>query len=217
MKEIGNIHLCWRQAKGSNRIPIGTIKHSVTGGVRFSYNQNEVAKARKLGFQHYEGFPDITKVYDENVLEIFGQRLIKSERSDTSAFYEFWGIDAQYKDNDFYMLAYTQGLLPTDNYEFLADFHPMPNLSFVSEITGLTEAKLEADLLKVGDKLTYKREPNNVFDNKAIGLYLGELYLGHVKLIHSRVFYKTNTLLKVSVHNIEKNGFLKRVFIKINS
>lgn len=158
----------------------------------------------------------MTKVYDENVLEIFGQRLIKSERSDTNSFYEFWGIDTQYKNNDLYMLAYTQGLLPTDNYEFLTDFNPKSNLSFVSEITGLTEAKLEADLLKVGDKLTYKKEPNNVFDDKAVGLYLGEKYLGHVKLIHSRVFYKTNISLKITVHNIEKNGFLKRVFIKIN-
>lgn len=217
MKEIGNIYLCWRQGKGSTRIPIGIIKHSVTRGVRFSYNQNEVAKARKLGFQHYEGFPDVTKEYNENVLEIFGQRLIKSERSDTRAFYEFWGVDTQYKDNDFYMLAYTQGLLPTDNFEFLADFNPTPQLSFISEITGLTEAKLDRDLLKVGDKLRYELEPNNEYDNKAVGLYLGDKYLGHVKLIHSRVFYKTNTVFNITVHNIESNGYLKRVFIKISN
>jgi hypothetical protein len=68
MKAIGNIHLIWRAGKGSRRI-VGTIK-SASEGIRFQYNQEGVKQAKKLGFVHYEGFPDTDKVYTENVIEI---------------------------------------------------------------------------------------------------------------------------------------------------
>lgn len=216
MKEIGNIHLCWRPGKGSKRISVGTIKHSVTGGVRFIYNPVGVQEAKKYGFTCYEGFPDIEKEYTENVIEIFGQRIIKSERSDVSVFYDFWGVDKAYKDDDVYMLAYTQGLLPTDNFEFLADFNPAKGLSFVSEIAGLSEAQLPAGTITVGDELTYVLEPTNVHDDKAVKLFKGVDYVGYVKLIHSRVFHKVNHPFKIVAHSLEANGIVKRVFIKVN-
>jgi hypothetical protein len=70
MKAIGNIHLIWRLGKGSRRISVGTIKKSASEGIRFQYNQEGVKQAKKLGFVHYEGFPDTDKVYTENVIEI---------------------------------------------------------------------------------------------------------------------------------------------------
>lgn len=217
MKEIGNIYLTWRKGRGSVRIPVGIIRNNATQGVRFQYIPEEVKKAAELGFVSYEGFPDIDKTYTENVIEIFGQRLIKSERVDTKAFYDFWGISPAFKDDNYYMLAFTQGILPTDNFEFLTDFNLTPSLQFVTEITGLTGAKLPPDSLKIGDFLTYELEPENPYDNKAVKLYKGDLYLGHVKLIHSRVFYKTNKTLSVKVQHIEKNGVLNRAFIKVSS
>ena len=51
---------------------------------------NNVEEAKKLGFVPFEGFPDIDKTYTSNVLEIFGHRLIKNERSDSKYFYDFW-------------------------------------------------------------------------------------------------------------------------------
>lgn len=215
MKEIGNIHLCWRPGKGSKRISVGAIKHSITGGVRFVYNKEGVKEAKQYGFTCYEGFPDIEKVYTENVIEIFGQRIMKSERSDISVFYDFWGVNKDYKDNDIYMLAYTQGLLPTDNFEFLADFNPIRGLSFVSEIAGLSEAKLPAGTIRVGDELTYKLEPTNVHDDKAVMLFKDGIYVGYVKLIHSRVFHKVSHPFKIVVHSIEANGIIKRAFLKV--
>lgn len=217
MREIGNIFLCWRPGRGSGRIPVGKIKHSVNGKISFAYIEEGVKKAQNVGFQNYEGFPDVNKIYTENVLEIFGQRLIKSERSDTKTFYDFWGVDNQYKDNILYMLAYTQGLLPTDNFEFLADFNPNSSLSFISEITGLSEANLAKGTLITGDKLSYQLEPENTYDNNAVKVFYKEQYLGHVKLIHSRVFFKTKRVLPIKVHNIESNGVLKRIFIKIGN
>lgn len=218
MKEIGNIFLVWRKGSGDRRIPIGLIKKNILDGVRFSYLHENVETARSLGFNAFEGFPDTTakRIYTENVLEIFGQRLMRSERNDLKEFYEFWKIDTRFKDDIFYMLARTQGLMPTDNFEFLADFNPNKGLSFISEISGLSKSQISSDKLNIGDKLTYVLEPENQFDDFAVKLYLNDLQLGYVKLIHSKVFYRSKSKIQVKVHHIEKNGVLSRVFIDIN-
>ncbi|MFE3867692.1 hypothetical protein ACFX5E_06330 [Flavobacterium sp. LS2P90] len=216
MKAIGNIHLIWRPGKGSRRISVGTIKKSASEGIRFQYNQDGVEEAKKLGFVHYEGFPDTSKdkIYTENVIEIFGQRLMRSERPDLQDFYNFWNIDLSKREDKYYMLAFTQGLLPTDNFEFLAHFNPVENLSFVTEITNLLKSQIPSDKVSVGDVLRYELEPNNQYDNKAVKVFKEDLYLGHIKLIHCSVFHKTSKLFVLIVQGIEKNGVLKRVFVK---
>lgn len=214
MKAIGNIQLIWRPGKGSGRISVGTIKKNETDGVRFQYNKHGVEEAKKVGFVHYEGFPDTEKIYTENVLQIFGQRLIKSERTDSKDFYDFWNIDISKAHHKFYMLAFTQGLLPTDNFEFLADFNPVKNLSFVTEITNLTTSRISSDKVSVGDVLRYELEPENQYDNCAVKVFKNDLYLGHIKLIHCNVFHKTKKKFSLQVQGIEKNGVIKRIFLK---
>ena len=214
MKAIGNIQLIWRSGKGSRRIPVGIIRKNQSEGVRFQYISTGVEEAKKLGFEHYEGFPNTDKVYTENVLQIFGQRLIKSERTDSKDFYDFWNVDVNKVKHKFYMLAFTQALLPTDNYEFLADFNPVKNLSFVTEITNLTESKISSDLINVGDILRYDLEPENIYDKNAVKVYKNNLYLGHIKLIHCNVFHKTKKTLNLQIQGIEKNGVLKRIFVR---
>ena len=98
MKAIGSIYLSWRKGKGSRRKIVGLIKKNATSGVRFSYLQKGVLEAQKEGFTPYTDFPDTTKVYSENVLEIFGQRLIKTERPDINKYLDFWAIDTKFKD-----------------------------------------------------------------------------------------------------------------------
>lgn len=216
MKAIGNIHLIWRPGKGSRRISVGTIKKSVLEGIRFQYNQEGVEEAKKLGFIHYEGFPDTDKVYTENVIEIFGQRLMRSERPDLQDFYNFWNVDLNKKEDKFYMLAFTQGLLPTDNFEFLANFNPVDDLSFVTEITNLSEAQIPSDKILIGDVLRYELEPNNLYDKKAVKVYKGEMYLGRIKLIHCKVFHKTSRQFYIVIQGIERNGVIKRIFVKVH-
>jgi len=216
MNRIGNIFLIWRKGPGGRRIPIGRIKRNSSEGVKFVYIKENVEEAKKYGFTPYTGFPDLKKEYDKNVLEILSQRLMKSERNDLTEFYNFWRVDETKKLDTYYMLAQTQGLIPIDNFEFLADFNPQKGLEFVSEIAGLTKTNISPDVLKVGDILNYELEKNNQYDNSAVKLYKGDIFLGYVKKIHSRVFYKTNTTFKVRVHHIEKNGIIKRAFILIS-
>ncbi len=74
MKAIGNIYLAWRIGRGTRRIIVGVIKKNATLGNYFTYIENGVEEARKLGFSSYEGFPDLEKEYTKNVIKIFGSR-----------------------------------------------------------------------------------------------------------------------------------------------
>lgn len=215
MKIFGNIFLIWRKGPGARRIPVGVIKHNKTNGVRFEYLKNNLEQAYKDGFISYTGFPDVEKTYDENVLEIFSQRLAKSERNDLSTFYKFWEVDPILKEDNLYMLAKTQGLIPTDNFELLANFFPKKGLVFISEIAGLTKSKIESSLISNGDKLSFEKELKNPYDRFAVKLYKGDLFLGYVKLKHSNIFYLTDRKFDIKIHYLEKNGFIKRAFIRI--
>lgn len=213
-KSIGNIFLVWRQSRGKRRQIVGVIKRNNTEGVRFSYLVTE-EEAKKIGFTPYVDFPDFKKIYTENVLEIFSLRLTKPERPDIDNYYKFWEIEPCYQQDKFYLLAHTQGLLATDNFELIADYNPIKDLSFVSEISGLSYTNPPVDSINVGDKLRWEREPQNIFDSHAVKLFKNDIFLGYVKIIHSNVFYKTSEL-KVEIKDIDKNGSLHRVFIKIS-
>ena len=218
MKEIGHIYLSWREGLGKRRHIVGVLKKNATLGIRFSYIQDNIEAAKKDGFSPYTEFPDLKKEYTENVLDIFGQRIMKSERSDISDFYDFWEIDQKFKDDKFYMLAHTQGLNPTDNFEFLADYQPKKNLRFLTDLAGLSNRKLPADSIKSGDVLIYKLETDNEFDDKAVKLFKDDKEIGYVKKIHSRVFYKNKKRpLQLIVKAVEQNGVIKRVFVKVSS
>jgi hypothetical protein len=217
MKEIGHIYLSWREGLGKRRHIVGVLKRNATLGIRFSYIKKGIENAKMDGFSPYTEFPDFNKEYIENVLEVFGQRIMKSERSDISDFYDFWEIDTKYKDDKFYLLAHTQGLNPTDNFEFLADYNPNKSLRFLTDLASLSKLKLTPDTVKPGDELTYKLESNNYFDNKAVKVYKGDKEIGYIKKIHSRVFYKQkNNVLKLVVKAVEQNGVIKRIFVKVS-
>lgn len=217
-KFIGNIYLTWRKGKGHSRIPVGVIKRNATDGVRFQYIEDGLKKAQKDGFVNFTDFPDtsINRVYNENVLEILGKRLTNSDRADIQKYYDFWEIKPQHKDDKYYLLAHTQGLLATDNFEFLADYSPIAGLNFISEICGLSHTKPANDLLIEGEELLWKHNKYNLFDNKSVEVYKNGTRLGNVKLIHCNVFHKPGgDKLKIRVKSIEKNGHLNRVFINI--
>lgn len=215
MSRTGNIYLVWRKGQGSRRIPVGIIKRNASEGTRFKYLQENLKKAVQDGFLPFTGFPETNKEYTNNVLDIFSQRLVKSERNDLSNFYEFWKIDLDKKLDTYYMLVQTQGLIPIDNFEFLADFNPKKGLNFITEIAGLTKTNVDPNSLFIGDDLSYKLDLDNEYDKYAVKLFKNNLFIGYVKLIHSKVFHKSRQIIKVKVHHIEKNGALKRVFIDV--
>lgn len=216
MKEIGHIYLSWREGLGKRRHIVGILKRNSTLGVRFSYIKKSVETAVKDGFSPYTEFPDLEKEYKENVLEVFGQRIMKSERSDIADFYDFWEIDTKFKEDKYYLLAHTQGLNPTDNFEFLADYNPNKSLRFLTDLASLSKLQLKAGTVKPGDILSYTMEPENNFDAKAVKVFKNEIHIGYLKKIHSRIFYKKkNSSLQLIAKAVEENGVIKRIFVKV--
>lgn len=217
MKAVKNIYLTWRKGKGYRRHIVGVLRRNATEGVRFEYFKDKIATASEDGFAPYVDFPDTEKVYKQNVIEIFGQRLVKAERTDIKKYYDFWELDMKLVEDQYYMLAYTQGMLSTDNFEFLADFYPIKSLCFVSEITSLTELKVTPNTVKVGDELRWIKESDNQFDRRAIKVYKGETLIGYVKKVHNRVFFKPSKgRLRIVVKSVDQNGSINRIFIRIS-
>ena len=215
MKCLGNTYLTWRLGKGHRRHKVGIIRKNSAQGIRFRYLVSQ-EEATRIGFMPYTDFPDLSKEYSENVLEIFGQRLTKSERGDIQQYYDFWEIEPEYKEDKYYLLAHTQGLLATDNFEFLADYSPVKNISFISEICGLSHYKISSDTISEDDDLRWEYDRRNKYDNKAVKVFKKDTLLGYVKIVHSGIFYKNGgEKLKIKIKSIDSNGILNRVFIKV--
>lgn len=217
MMDFEKLFLSWREGLGHSRHIVGVLTADSFGNMTFRYLPDKVLAAKKHGFSCYTEFNDINKVYTENVLEIFGQRLIKPERPDIKDFYSFWEIDPAYKNDKFYLLGHTQGLSPTDNFEFLADYEIVPDLHFLTEIAALSYLKLPANTVKTGDELTIRFENENIHDNSAVKVFKANVHVGYIKKIHCKVFSKKGgDKLKLTVKAVDQNGVLKRVFLKVH-
>lgn len=212
---IKNITLVWRPGKSHRRIPVAIVKSNVYG-TTFRYLREGVEEAREKGFVCFPDFPDTKEIHETNVLKILAQRINDNERSDIQDYYSFWEVPKVAQKDTYRILAYTQGILPTDNFEFLADYYGVRGVRFVSELTGLSQNLLDNNCIKEGDELDWKLEPENEYDSKAVTLYKDGQLLGHVKKIHSHVFYLPRSKsLKVRVKKIEHNGHIKRALILI--
>lgn len=217
MKEFGNIFLSWRKGSGGRRHIVGVLKSNKVEGVRFSYIKNSVAKAAIDGFSPYTEFPDVGQEYNSNVLKVFGQRLLRSERSDSHEFFDFWEVNERYKEDKYYLLAHTMGLTPTDNFEFLADYNPIRGLCFITDLAGLSHYEWDNSELRKGDTLDIALEKGNAYDNNAVQVSFEGRKVGYIKKIHNRVFHKVReSQIEVKVKAIESGRDKKRVFIRVS-
>lgn len=214
--KIRQIVVTWRQGRGSSRIPIAIVKKNESEGMSFRYIAEGVELAKKSGFVCYPDFTDTNKVYTLNIQQILSHRLNSPERPDIEKYYDFWEIPEESRGDVFRMLAYTQGQLPTDNFEFLAQYYTVSKVRFVSEITGFSEMPLETGTLREGCELEWKLEPRNEFDKYAVALYYESQMIGHIKRIHNDVFHLRNAgVLKVKVKKLEQNGHINKAYILI--
>lgn len=217
MSDFDKIYLSWRKGPGYGRYIVGLLDHKPDNTFVFSYDIHAIEEAKKDGFTPYTEFPDISKTYNGNVMDIFAQRLIKSERPDIQKFYDFWEIEPQFLEDKFYLLGHTQGLSPTDNFEFLADYQSSPGLHFLTELAGLTHLKLPADSLKEGDILHFKIDHGNEHDNEAVKVYKDGKEVGFIKKVHCKLFHRPGSeALRLQVKAVDKNGYIRRAFVKVS-
>jgi hypothetical protein len=216
MKEFEKIYLSWRKGQGTRRHVVGVLEPNMEGKFSFRYITENIENAKAEGFSTYTEFPQLDKVYNGNVLEIFGQRLIRPERTDIQSFYDFWEIETKYKDDKYYLLAHTQGLSTTDNFEFLADYNPIDGLHFLTDLANISQKQLPIGTLKAGDSLDYVLEPENNKDRFAVKILKNTSEIGYVKKVHCKVFHKPGgEKLNLVVKALDQNGSIKRVFVKV--
>jgi hypothetical protein len=214
--EFDKIYLVWRKGAGDRRTAVGELIRISKDEFSFKYLPEAFELQKQGGFTPYTEFQDLSKEYRGNVVDIFAQRLTKNARPDINNFYRFWEVDLDKKQDKFYLLGKTQGLVSTDNFEFLADYRFTPKLHFLTEIAGLSSLKLPKGTLKVGDVLSYQLEPDNPKDRWAVRLFKDGSHVGYIKKYHSKVFHHTEgRKLKIMVRAIDQNGILKRAFIKV--
>ena len=220
MIEFDKIHLVWRQGAGTRRVSVGILEKISDGKHVFKYDADVAELQKTDGFTLYTEFQDIHKQYNGNVAEIFGQRLTKSDRPDVNTFYNFWEVDKDKTEDKFYLLGKTQGLVTTDNFEFLAEYKLIPNLHFLTDIASLTvnDPRLAKGTIQVGDILRFELEPTNPKDKYAVKVYKDDLFVGYIKKYHCKVFHETGAdKLSLTVKAIDQNGYIKRLFVKVAS
>jgi len=215
--KVREIYLSWRKGPGHRRQLVGILKRNATNGITFRYLQKGVEEAQKDGFDSYPGFPVIfDKQYSEKDLDIFSLRLIPFERKDNQRSKVFW--EAKDVDDKFDLLALTQGILPTDNFELLGLFNPLKHFKFVSDLTGLTHLQLVRGTVSEGDVLTYQLiRDSRAFRSIAVEVYKSDKLVGYIKNVHNNIFLNASHNIHVTVKAVDQNGMMRKIFVLIES
>lgn len=180
--------LIWKEPLSHRRFKIG-ILIKLNDGYEFSYVDPKLGEARKVGFNFFPGFNDLSKTYKNNELFInIASRLPNKGRIDYLEILNSYNLDKE--SSDFDILKATRGRTLTDNYEFVPAFD-LNKIEF--DVAGTRHCKdinKCKDFLKINRVLYLEPEPNNKNDENAVRVVLkenGKLYhLGYVPRYYSK-------------------------------
>lgn len=180
--------LIWKEPLSHRRFKIGSLI-KLNDGYEFSYVDPELGEARKVGFNFFPGFNDLSKTYKNNELFInIASRLPNKGRIDYLEILNSYNLDKE--SSDFDILKATRGRTLTDNYEFVPAFD-LNKIEF--DVAGTRHCKdinKCKDFLKINRVLYLEPEPNNKNDENAVKVVLkenGKLYhLGYVPRYYSK-------------------------------
>ncbi len=180
--------LIWKEPLSHKRFKIG-ILIKLNDGYEFSYVDPELREARKVGFNFFPGFNDLSKTYKNNELFInIASRLPNKGRIDYLEILNSYNLDKE--SSDFDILKATRGRTLTDNYEFVPAFD-LNKIEF--DVAGTRHCKdinKCKNFLKINRVLYLEPEPNNKNDENAVKVVLkenGKLYhLGYVPRYYSK-------------------------------
>lgn len=209
---INTIYIAWRKQTGSRRYIIACLKRTAEG-ISFEYLSG-FEDAKKDGLDYFFGFKNEGKLNQNEISNLLGLRIISKDRPDRPNFLKFW--EAEHIDDNFDLLGLTQGLSPTDNFEFLADYSSvkLQKLVFITDIAALSYSQLKSGSIEVGDILSYRKEPENEYDKEAVVVFKNNLRIGYIKKIHTRLF-NLDRKIKLRVKAIDENGIIKQIFVKV--
>lgn len=218
MTEFDKIYLAWRAGASERRHIVGLLQRLPEGGYVFQYLPEAGKLSEEKGFIPYTEFPDLNKQYSDNVVEIFAQRLMRTDRTDSEQFFRFWEVDPPLMQDKFYLLGKTQGLVSTDNFEFLAEYHFENGIHFLTDVAGLTHLQLPKDSVRPGDMLSFRLEHTNEYDRLAVALSKDDLSVGYIKKVHNKIFHESGSeRLQIKVKAVEQNGTIRKIFATVSS
>lgn len=176
--------------------------------LHYFLNTEDFKEAMNQGFQGYPAF-DISLEYHRNVFDIFARRIPPRSRSDFDEYLKFYRISPGVEISDFALLGYSGAKLLSDGFSLI---HPFENVVLPCELTievagfrygqGMDKINQEGFL---GHEVTIKEEPENEFDQEAIGIFYDDIRIGYI-----------NRGQKNTFHNWLQHNTVKAVIERIN-
>ncbi len=186
MSRFDHLIVLWQAPDDGTRCVIGDLRRSQDGGFSFAYRE-DLADAEARGFAELTEFPERRRYQSSYLFATFAQRIPSPRRPDFREIIESWGIEDA--DDRLEILARSGGIQMTDRLE-LAESRPSDDdlvtpLEF--RIAGMRNYT-GADRVKPGDRLAFRREPENKFDsNAAMVITLDGENVGHVPRQYSEL------------------------------
>jgi hypothetical protein len=177
--------------------------------------RKNLSQAYSSGFNGYAGL-SLFKTRHADVLSLFSKRLIDTNRSDAHFLLDFWEVDPEYRNNKLYILAVTQGITYSDNFEFIAVYEYEPGLNFITDIAGIRYTGFDLSKLSVGDELCYEREKGNPHDKYAVRTLFGGEEIGYIKKGHNEVFQKdSDGKIRLKVKDVRSADENSQLFVRV--
>ncbi|MEI8012471.1 MAG: hypothetical protein WCI27_08355 [Candidatus Omnitrophota bacterium] len=215
------IYLTWQCKDHDTRYVVGELTQVKNESYMFRYVYGEdLEYAKKLGFSGYPSFPDLEKVYDQNVIESFAMRLPSRSREDFQKLLTYWDIQNS-AISDFDLLSITGGKLKTDRFELIDPHeHLRPN-HFLTELAGHVHHNAENILrgLSKGAVLNVERAFENKWDRFAVKVLFGNKQIGYIKKIHARSVaneLEAGRPVRVDVKNFYINGVVNSILLRVS-
>ncbi|MDH8678152.1 HipA N-terminal domain-containing protein [Fusibacter bizertensis] len=170
------LYVVWKSPDNGARIVIGKL--SKNGCYEFIYNEKEISRACKNGFEPLVAFPEFSKEYkNDEVFPTFSSRLPDKRRKDIQKILQKYEMDNY---DSFELLRKSGGKLPTDTLEFIDpilsdDVHSIVREFYIAgtryrdlcDSETYPECILKIDLVE-GEALIVVHDIDNQFDENAI-------------------------------------------------
>ena len=221
--EPDRLLLSWQalQSKNRSRFVVGElVRKGEKVTLRYFIESPDFTQACLDGFSGYPAFQvkEGMSSFDNQVLEAFTRRLPPRSRGDFYRYLELRGLNPDQEISDFALLGYAGARLPDDGFEIV---HPFDNVNgpfeVIVEIAGFRhESEVDPEDLKLGEEVSFKPEPDNSYDSKAIrieqnGKKLGYVDRGRLDLFHRNL--RSGHIISGEI--ARKNGSPERPLIYI--
>lgn len=184
--ESRRLLLVWQASDGKERtrLVVGELlREGDTVTFRYLSQTEDFKRARELGFSCYPAFRKIDRVYTEGVMDTFMRRLPPRKRGDFAKYLQQWRLVPENAPSDFALLAYSGARLPTDGFSL--DW-PLDEVNapceLLLEVAGFRyQDGVSIDELDEGVPVSFRQEPDNIHDDKAIAIEWQGQRIGYVK------------------------------------